>query len=122
MREIKFRAWDEDAGLMLPTQDLSMPYDYWTWLGDRDVPIMQFTGLKDKNGTEIYEGDIWEWGSYVGVVKFEAAKWTFRISISKRSGHGPHFNLMAAKGAVIGNIHETPELLDAPLRGEKNAA
>ena len=55
-REIKFRGWDGDD--MLPSQDLTQSSKCWTWLGKQDVELMQYTGLKDKNGVEIYESDL----------------------------------------------------------------
>ena len=92
-----------------------------------DSHVMQCTGLKDKNGKEIYEGDIlcndeyhtWEWR---GVVKFShgvfGAEWLVNIKSQSMVGSwGQKHNLrkldddILERQVIVGNIYENPELL-----------
>lgn len=63
-REFKFRAWDEDLGMSEPFGLEGAGIMFLE--GGNPDSIMQFTGLKDKNGKEIYEGDIVKWGHIDG--------------------------------------------------------
>ena len=140
MREIKFRAWTEaDGGVMLEPGDAygtRHPLDVCTYLIEgQDVELMQYTGLKDKNGNEIYEGDIINYGVFAlnDVEKYGKEPWNnlpdgiLKDDISTvKSTHKVDFfipSLMAIKEAiennpdvtgveVIGNVYENPGLLE----------
>jgi len=104
MREIKFRAWDKDIKKMLEVnfyQYIFFQYLHYTY--PQDNTLMQFTGLFDKEGKEIYEGDIVIEG-YKGKYGTYEVKWNVK-----------GFNLGSEDGdeyEVIGNIYENPELLE----------
>ena len=126
MHEIKFRAWDQDEQMMLTSFNVFQEDDngfhagYKNSLGDWvTLELMQFTGLKDKNGKEIYEGDIvrrratedgngYEKGDITveGVVCYVAPAFILHRGISFRIRTDMPDDL-----EVIGNIHENPKLL-----------
>lgn len=106
MREIKFRAWDEtikamDVHLGLITSNLY--YDEVMKIKS----LMQYTGLKDKTGREIYEGDIVE-NKYRHKIKFITGCFCLE---DKYGSTSPLFESHKAM-TVIGNIYENPELLN----------
>ena len=130
MRNIKFRAWDKEGNVMyLPkTIDghIGEVYDYegneWHTLyrDDTDLLIMQFTELLDKNGKEIYEGDIVSFGKdYFDVDMLGKVYWydkTAGFFIHRFDAEGQIEEEVLISDydiEIIGNIYENPELLES---------
>lgn len=100
-REIKFRAWDDGAMFVQPIAGNYAMSRFVGFLGDGAI-LMQYTGLKDKNGVEIYEGDILKGGIYkVYVVEWDYGNTTFGLN---------EYSVRKAF-EVIGNIYENKDLL-----------
>jgi uncharacterized phage protein (TIGR01671 family) len=107
MRELKFRCWCRGSNEMIQSASTE-------WLAYKtDVPLMQYTGLKDKNGKEIYEGDILLSNSNVaGVVGFESGSFVWKNDPLgwDLEGEKAEICLPDRWGQVVGNIYENPEL------------
>lgn len=120
-REIKFRIWD---GKEMITTDGRYFFDSYYGLVfssqnnnvENDINLMQYTGLKDKNGKDIFEGDILDTqnihvGKVLGEVSYQAPRYMYRAIGGKVDNI--MFDLIASRRfVVIGNVHENPELLN----------
>ena len=142
MREIKFRAWNKNQKKIEPVLNI----DWWPQDDGNlkidivtshckikdELILMQFTGLKDKNGKEIYEGDILESQYKKAAIEEKRFLWV-KICAEKgekivwreevywadccfclRVKGNPEDKIMDendSKSIVIGNIYENPELL-----------
>ena len=161
MREIKFRIWDGNIGKMYSFQrqffidnngrlffnadpygiDMSGKLRIYRHPKENHFRIMQYTGLKDENGKEMYEGDVvkmnahidgdFEYGlapeidlDFIGEVAIIASKgvclknarWEDNLVTSKHHRYGKcssYKPIAAYRSSVIGNIYENRELLEA---------
>ena len=133
MREIKFRVWDKTSNCMLYQDDFerveidtknkmvvliadeeSDKSHYALDYEDRiEADILQYTGLKDKNGKEIYEGDIVEIISQV-TMRYEKGKIIFDCGCYfVNYGWNTHLLFEFLNDIkVVGNIYENQELLE----------
>lgn len=85
-------------------------HGYDSLMGSDKVHLMQYTGLKDKNGKEIYEGDVVKAEEYVGFKNLTAEVIYNRGRFSLNTGTIPE-DLIPELCEIIGNIYENPELL-----------
>ena len=123
MREIKFRAWDKVRKEMRFEQvgEIGRIDLFFRRLHGVEIDIMQYTGLKDKNGKEIYEGDILD-GGYLNPLTGQKVKHYYLVEFERgifyakligKSPYGDTFLYFQNKrSAIIGNVHENKELLE----------
>lgn len=146
MREIKFRVWDKKEkqwlkykkihigwqipidkdpikidGYFFVSKDGEVCSDLEYCIQNKNFELMQYTGLKDKNDKEIYEGDIvvgkdGHYRPFKGAVEFKS-EWGRMVVIDE------DLTLtfgIAKKCEILGNLYENPELLDlCPSEGEE---
>ena len=125
-REIKFRGWHSELKIFF----YYLPQDGGCWITNNDgglitcsydlskYELMQFTGLKDKNGKEIYEGDrVLMKKGFDGIVKYHFQRAGFLIEYQQpplRANYVAEFNVTYGDGEtymddtleIIGNVHE----------------
>lgn len=86
------------------------------WIVNNDIHLMQSTGLKDKNGKEIFEGDILDCKGRKALVRWHGsyASFIYRFvdELQKRNTEWKPLYLAYMKCEIIGNIYENPELLE----------
>jgi len=136
-RAIKFRAWDKKYECYVKVESIDFDFhgnidSVWvdceehhhdhSVLNADEVILEQYTGLKDKNDKEIYEGDIIKQLMYVlegkehtttWVVRWDKEECCFKLHYLSGSLFGDSMMADDEEYKVIGNIHEDPELLEA---------
>lgn len=129
-REIKFRAYSSHNHKMYPVSDIEWDTDGRMWvtaddgkngieLIDEEAHLMQYTGLNDKNGRKIYEGDIivthpkmkYEIPK-IGVVQYGNCRPMFQYKSVDGEEYSIWSNNVYRTYEVIGNIFENPKLLE----------
>ncbi|WBF77447.1 YopX family protein [Lacticaseibacillus rhamnosus] len=125
-REIKFRAYSSHNHKMYPVSNIEWDIDGRIWvtaddgkngieLIDEEAHLMQYAGLEDKNGREIYEGDVLDIGlrnqdgkPIIAPVSYE----TYAAGYVLDNGGNGIWQRLTKECEVIGNTFENPELLE----------
>lgn len=119
-REFKFRAWSTENNKMMDWEHIQSFRNFQKLLTIPFVKVMQYTGFKDKDGKEIYEGDIlsckvWidgKWEDSKEPVMFKDGCFVLDWSFKK---DGSYYEIMSVEiegKKVLGNIYQNPELVN----------
>ena len=130
MREIKFRAWDKEDKRMIVDEQEFIPLkvtnkgvlklspfhkeNLWEISDAKRFELMQYTGFKDKNAKEIYEGDIIRWHdieTFDYLITYTDG--VFCLNEMPDSNFWHHREIISERWEVIGNIYKNPELLNS---------
>lgn len=118
----RFRAWLKNDKEMIDVMQIAFDTKWirvfyqlnYRWFKFDDVLLMQSTGLKDKNGQEIFEGDILgsKDGLLNGIIEYreDLGMWTNTLI---RYNNFERLCNVASDRKIIGNVYQNPELLEA---------
>ena len=124
MKELKIKAWLKKEKKMVSIIGIDFNYEYIRYTEDdnlfnsdykvaefKDIELLQFTGLKDNGGQELYEADVIKFNDGIddiyGLISYDDEDGTYRVSYENITEH-----LSEREGdfEIIGNIFENPDL------------
>lgn len=124
MREFKMKAWLKKEKKMVAIIGIDFNYEYIRYTEDsnlfnenyktaefKDIELLQFTGLKDNGGQELYEADVIKFNDGIddiyGLISYDDEDGTYRVSYENITEH-----LSEREGdfEIVGNIFENPDL------------
>ncbi len=124
MRYLKFRFWSIDNKEMVSNESINKDHAYRYLINKSDerryIIPMQFTGLKDANEIDIYEGDILSHGKYRGSSELVGQDCLYVVEYDIETASFSNYAIkempkrlcqLDETGEIIGNIYENPELL-----------
>jgi len=128
IREIKFRAWNDERKVMRNVNNIDMQFmevitdeeEFYEkfHLGFDGHTLMQFTGLEDKNGEDIYEGDILEYSNALFIIEWDSDSGCFYLQKITEDNiiHDIRMNRLDVSAKIMGNKFENPVLLKEAKR------
>ncbi|PHH98455.1 YopX family protein [Fusobacterium polymorphum] len=124
MKELKIKAWLKKEKKMVSIIGIDFNYEYIRYTEDdnlfnsdykvaelKDIELLQFTGLKDNGGQELYEADVIKFNDGIddiyGLISYDDEDGTYRVSYENITEH-----LSEREGdfEIVGNIFENPDL------------
>lgn len=114
-----YKGWDEETKEMLEHQDLSAPRDSLSWLGKKDVKLIQYSGTKDHLGNRVFEGDIIKFSFGIPpicviapIVFLKGGFFALTPKAHPKMCLLGELKSCVGEFEVIGNIFENPKLLE----------
>ena len=124
MKEFKIKAWLKKENKMVAIIGIDLNYQYIRYTDDgnlfkddykiaefKDIELLQFTGVKDKAGQELYEADVIKFNDGIddiyGLISYDDEDGSYRVSYENIT---EHLSNLEGDFEIVGNIFENPDL------------